>query len=242
MAEVQPVQTIRFDAATHTYWLGERRLESVTTVIKSLVPPFDRDRISARSATKKGVSQAEILEEWDRKGQIAREKGTNVHAYIEDVINGVQDDVLGSLNQKLPEMVAFDAAWVAIREKLKATVRKKEYIVWDAELGVAGRIDLLLDVELSGQKAACLLDWKTGKFEVNNIYERLYPPFSGFDSCELSIYSLQTSLYRVLLKSMGVETAEAYLIHLNGDGTYRAYRALDLRDRVAAWAKSRVEF
>jgi hypothetical protein len=231
---------IQFDAATHTYWLGNRKLESVTTVIKELVPPFDRERISAKTAKKRGVSQEELLAEWDRKGQAGRDRGTKVHAYIEDVLNGKKDELLAAFNDTLPEFVAFDAAWRSMQQKLQAGVRAKETRVWHEELGLAGTVDLLLNVVLPNKNCdTIVVDWKTGDFQTTNRYERLLAPFEDLDNCELHVYSLQTSLYRVLLERRGISTHEAYLVHLSGTGAYHGFRALDLRERVTEWAKMR---
>lgn len=229
-------ESIRFVPETHTYYLGDRQLTSVTTVIKTVVPEFDRERISRTSAAKKGVSQAELLEEWDRKAQAALVKGTRVHAYAEDVIDGVYDPILSAVNERFPEMDAFDRAWAMFREKLNARVIAKETIVADAALGVAGRVDVILGVTVNGAEMRACWDWKTGKFETTNRWEKLRPPFQDLDNCSLNVYSLQTSLYRLMLERKGDAVyGPSYLVHLSDTGEFRVYRGLDLRERVREW-------
>jgi hypothetical protein len=122
---------IRFKPSDHSYWIGDTLLESVTTVVKSLTPEFDRERVSLLCAKKAKVSQEEILAEWGRKGEEARERGTMVHAYIEDKINGRHDPILDSLNERLPEQDAFDKAWSMFQSTLKAEVVAQEVTVGD---------------------------------------------------------------------------------------------------------------
>jgi hypothetical protein len=236
---VFPDSKIRFVPDTHTYFVGDRQLASVSSIVKSLVPPFDRERISARSAAKKGVSQESLLAEWDKKAELAREKGTRVHAYIDDFLAGVQDPVLLAVNEKLPEMIAFEYAWNSICGRLDAKVVAKEKIVWSESLGVAGRMDLVLEVDHNGlnSREACIFDWKTGKFAVTNPYEKLLPPFQDIDNCELGVYSIQTSLYRLILEGGGVFVGPAYLCNLSEHGTFHLYRTIDLRERVGEWLK-----
>lgn len=227
---------VTFDPADHSYRIDGRRVPSVTALVKSVVPPFDRDRVAANTARKRGESAAAVLAEWDAKAAAGLEKGTRVHAYIEDVMAGTADPVLAAVNEKLPEMAAFDAAWASIREKLGAAVAGREQVVASPSLGVAGRVDALLRLQLPGGKSArCVFDWKTGKFSDRNPFENLLPPWSDLPNSELHVYSLQTSLYRLILEEGGQAYDHCYLVHLSERGTYHVYRSLDFRDRLRAW-------
>lgn len=232
------MEEIRFVPENHSYWIGDKCLESVTTLIKSLSKPFDRERISKYSAVKAGVSQDEILEQWEKKAEIGRERGTMVHSYIDDVFEDKHDILLSQMNVKIPEMTAFDNAWAAFRERLRAKVSRREFIVGSSELGVAGRIDVILQILLSdGEERNCLFDWKTGKFERSNRFEKLLAPFDDQDDCELVKYSLQLSMYRLILEKSGIEKqlGDSYLVHLKSDGTFFIHRAIDYRDRLHSW-------
>ncbi len=230
---------IEFNKEWHTYTLDGHKLASVTSLVNKLKAPFDRDYWSQRKARERGVSPEVILKEWDDKAQASRERGTKVHAYIEQVLRGNSpaDDPFLALNQRLPEMDAFDRLWGQIG--LSAQAVQVEWIIGDAALGVAGTTDALL---WSNQtKHLHLWDWKTGsKFNLDNRFQSLSQPFDDLDECEFNLYSLQLSVYRLILeRNTDLDLSDnSYLVHLAGDGTHQVHKALDLRERSAAWLEA----
>ena len=74
---------LNFDAPTHTYTLGDRILESVTTIVENCFPKFDADYWAMRKAPSMGISPEELKERWRRDADRARELGTIMHARIE---------------------------------------------------------------------------------------------------------------------------------------------------------------
>lgn len=234
---------IEFRAKDHTYWHDGKQLTSVTTAVKELVPPFDRDTVAKVCAARDRITVDEVLAEWEAKAKASRDRGTDVHGYIESVLDGKADPILDAMNARLPEMDAFDAAWQAFRDRLNAKVVIKETIVGDPELGIAGRVDVILDVTPKGEPTRrCLMDWKTGaRFETQGKFGNMLPPFESEGQCELAQYSLQLSTYRLLLERMEPDTkyGDSYLIHLRSDRTFRIHAATDYRERVLHWLQSR---
>jgi hypothetical protein len=233
------------DSVNHGYRIGDKNLVSVTTVLKSVIPEFDKDSISLKMAERSGVTQAEILRQWEAKGAKSRDKGTRLHQYIEDVMAGKVDPIMGRVNDRLPEMDAFDDAWTKLRAELDAKVVKQEFVVGDEELGVAGRVDSLISIlpYKAKSRLACIFDWKTGsKFEVTNRYEKLLPPFHAYDNCKLNEYSIQLSLYRLIMErnKPDIQLSDGYILHLREDGTYQLHRARDFREEIAEWLKDGV--
>lgn len=233
---------VRFNPDDHSYWIGKRKLDSVSSLVKSLTPPFDRDRISKQVAFKKGISVEEVLKEWDTKSEVGRDRGTLVHSYVDDVLLERSDPVLSVMNEKIPEMEAFDKAWDAFKGRMKARVAAREFQVYSKRLRVAGRVDILLSVRSDGKRKKCVFDWKTGKFNRYSQFGRMLPPFDDLTDCELSRYSLQLAMYRVLMERMHLEEEcdDGYLVHLKPSGDYFIHRALDLKDRVEEWLEERV--
>lgn len=226
---------IRFVAADHSYWIGDQQLRGVTALIATITPAFDTEGISRRIAKRDGVSQKEILRQWKEKGDAGLLRGSRVHAYVEDVLGGTVDTITDALNVKMPEMIAFDAAWQAFTEKLGANIICREAIVGDAELGVAGRVDAVLGVG----DLRHVFDWKTGRFERHNRFENLLPPFEDLSNCEFVRYSLQTSLYRLLLERGAPDTryGDGYLVHLDSGGGHWTFRSTDYRERLMKWLR-----
>jgi len=128
-------------------------------------------------------------------------------------------------------MNAFGALWASLKNKV--VVSKVEWIVGDDELGIAGTVDTVF----CGDTGIHIWDWKTGKeFKINNPWgKNLLPPFNDLPECELSIYSLQVSIYKLIIeRNTDLVLNTSYLVHLS-EGGYQIYPALDLTERVKQW-------
>lgn len=225
---------IQFNADQHKYFLQGQELISVTTRLKGVQKPFDRDRISRRVAEREGRPQADILAEWEAKGEAGRQLGTQVHQYIEQQLTNNTEpvDPFLLLNKKPAECVAWDSCWEELAKLL--SVKEVEWIIGDAELGLAGTVDLFAYSQKTGKHH--IVDWKTGKFDQHNRWENLLSPFNGLDASKLHIYSLQQSLYRLIIeRNSCIEVGDGYLVHLQADGFFTVYRAVDLREPLLKW-------
>jgi hypothetical protein len=234
---------IQFNEEEHRYFLDGKELTSVTAKIKEFQTPFDRDRIAQRTAEKQGRTVAEILAEWEAKGEKGRKLGKIVHAHIEETLsrNGNKQagqlalDPFLSLNLKLPEIEAFDNLWRQTVPTVSWCQEHVEWIIGDAELGIAGTVDTVLFSHQT--KKYHIWDWKTGKFDLNNKWQNLLEPFDYLDASKFNIYSLQVSLYRLIIeRNTGLELGDSYLVHLSHPTMgYEVHRAIDLRERLLAW-------
>lgn len=227
---------IVFNKEEHTYTLNGRALPSVTGLLKQVKPPFEREYWAERKAAERGVPAEAVLAEWEEAGRRSMAYGREVHAYIEQMLLGVADpgDPFLRLTERLPEMESFERFWGVMAGEM--TVQHVEWVIGDAELGVAGTTDAVLFSPETGRYH--LWDWKTGgKFNTHNRFGRkLLPPFEYLDDCELSVYSLQLSAYRLVVeRNTDLAVGDGYILHLGKDGYFRAYQALDLRDAVKAW-------
>lgn len=228
-------QAIQFNPKYHTYTLDGQRLTSVTAKIGTLKPPFDAPRIAQRVADREGKTVDDVLAEWDAKREAGLARGTAVHEYIEGVLTGRQPagDPFLALNERLPEQGAFDRLWSDLKDVAK--VARCEWVVGDATLGVAGTVDALLwNPE---REVYSLWDWKTGgRFERSNNWENLLPPFDDLDNSEFYVYSLQLSLYKLVIqRSLDIPVGGCYIVHLSPDGEYEVHLAEDLTGRLEAW-------
>lgn len=233
-------EDISFNQKYHTYTCNGHKLTSVTKLAYSLKPAFDREGVAAKKARETGQSVAEILAEWDTNRNAALARGTLVHewiaGYLLDQLPPASDPFL-ALNERLPEMDGFETLWGQL--SLKAALQHAEWVVGDEELGIAGTVDALL-LSNDGDRSN-LWDWKTGKeFKTENRFQNLLPPFDDLPDSDLSAYSLQLSLYRLIIeRNTSLEIGDCYIAHLDPVGGYRIHKALDLRERVERWLKTR---
>jgi len=72
-----------FDEATHTYTKLKKKLTPVSYVLKKFVEEFDSDKMSILVANKRGITQEEVLKEWEDNKNKACELGTKVHLFGE---------------------------------------------------------------------------------------------------------------------------------------------------------------
>ena len=72
---------IVFEPIEHKYKHKDTEVEftSVSKLISSVKQPFDREGISKKTAEKRGITQEEILAEWDAINKKALERGTAYH-------------------------------------------------------------------------------------------------------------------------------------------------------------------
>lgn len=225
---------IVFSKDDHTYHLNGRRLNNVSALIKSVTPPFDAPAVATRVAAKRGTTPAEILAEWDQKRQAGLDLGNAVHEYIQQALASGQaaDDPFLALNHRPPQCDQFDRLWAKLEPHNQ--VIKIEWIIGDAELGLAGTADCLLLNHKTGQFH--LFDWKTNsKFRLDNPWQNLLPPFDDLNDCDWNKYSLQISLYRLIIeRNLGLPMGHSYICHLRPDD-HELHQALDLREECEKW-------
>ena len=79
-------------------------------------------------------------------------------------------------------------------------------------------------------------DWKTNETfktdaDFKGRYNKMLYPFEDLWQNELNTYSIQVSLYRLLLEEAGIETKEGFICWIGPEET-KLFKALDLRDRL----------
>lgn len=229
---------IIFDETYHAYYLHGKRLNNVTAKIKELQKPFDREGIAQRVSAKLGKIVGEVLTEWEDKGEKARRLGIAVHEHIAQALLNQLPEQNGQtsfldLNNKLPEIERFDRLWEKLNGTMGIEAKWVEWVIGDEDLGLAGTVDSVLYDPSS--ELYHIWDWKTGKFDLNNQFENLLSPFDHLDASKLHIYSLQVSLYRLILeRNTGLQLGDSYLVHLTPEG-HQIYEAVDLREPLLAW-------
>ena len=210
----------------HSYWYGEQRFTSVTQYLSRFKKPFDTDRWSKHSAAKEGVSQQVILEKWEERGKKSLEKGTIVHNAAECILKGEFVD----LKDALPEIKSAAKFWDTLKSQYNGRMLKTEWVIGDKTAQIAGRIDAIIQFERKGKIVTSLLDWKTGTIKLKNHFEKMKPPFEAFDDCSLNHYSIQLSLYRLILeRNLDIKLDHGVLINLTDNGGIRPLVAKDFR-------------
>lgn len=216
----------QFDPKYHKYTLNGSPLTSVTTFISQFHKPFDTEHWSKKKADETGKSQDEIKNEWKRNNAYANDIGTQVHNWIENYYNGLHQslpinlDVVDRINK-------FNIVYAKHLWKLDPV--KFEVRVFCDKWKLAGTIDSLF---IKNGKIY-IIDWKTNKelhTDATKRYNKLLSPFDNFYENQLNEYSIQVSLYTLILEEYGFEVGGAYIVHIGPQEEANIHKVIDMRD------------
>ena len=220
-----------FDPVAHRYTYEGEPFISVTRFIQQFHKPFEQDYWSKKKAEQAGVPQDWILAEWKKLNDYANEVGTDTHQWIEDYFNQIwkplpsNPDVIHRINK-------FNKIYA--KQLFKLEPLKFEVRVFSPKWKIAGMIDSLFVY----RGKIYILDWKTNKdFTDDNhqkgTYEKLLAPFQDYYKNHLNEYSIQLSMYALILEEWGFQVGGAYIVHIGpGDEEAELYKVADMRDNL----------
>lgn len=224
---------VSFDERTHSYFLGKKRLKSVTTFINDFKNEFDSDYWSKIIAERENVTQEEILIRWKKKAFKSTEIGTAIHKIFEDYTNNkysklndsfifdyniLEDDFLIEFNSKRNISIKFINDFF---ETKRLTPIETEFIVYNEFL--AGQIDMICKDENDN---FYILDFKTNsEIKKDSYNKKMKFPFDIIDDCSFYHYSLQLSIYKELIKEYSIR--DLFLIHIT-ESKYTFIKCEDL--------------
>lgn len=221
-----------FEPVEHVYTYEGKVITGATTYLKRFSEEFDSAYWSDKNAAKEKCTPEELLARWDLKRDRACTLGTMVHESIEQYWRDKDDAVL-QLDDADESMMADAEDRVALfREFAGRRMGAMEPVVLEQRLfnvgwGIAGTMDALFIV--GGQ--LLVGDWKTnGKFKTNKDYafKKMFAPFAHLKDNEFNKYSIQLSLYRLMLQEAGIETDGAFLCHVPKGGPVAVHKCTDL--------------
>lgn len=226
----------------HSYHYKGIKYDSVTSYIKKFKTEFDKKYWSERKAKEQGVDVSVILNDWQGKADEANELGTNVHRWIEDFWSGNARELTSEDDPRLVDRV--NKFLDLYERKFKNLVPlPSELKIFSKKWRLAGTIDQpFLMWDEKQQKVLFLIgDWKTNKeFRYDEHpkgrYQRLLHPFSHFWANHLNEYSIQVSLYRLILEEeIGLETHGGFLCHIGPDGPAKIHPIKDVRQPLKVY-------
>jgi len=228
---------IIFNEEFHTYTRnGKKFSKSGTKICESFQHPFEKEFLSKKVAFKRGVSPEVVLAEWELTGLKARERGNVLHKFLEDLWNtGKENLTIPSHVIKLMEedkeyKESFDPMldtaynwWLSTKEKWQFV--GAEIVIGDNDLDIAGMIDVVFQQD----NDLIIFDNKQGKeiTKVDAYGKKLKKEFSRFPQSKFHIYSMQLSLYALILERNGIYVKDLIVGHF-GD-KYTEFQCIDMR-------------
>ena len=222
-----------FDEPSHTYTYGDAIFTSVTTFLSRFHKRFDKEFMSKRTAQKENVTQEEILKRWKDKSDKACDLGTEVHLWIENYINGIYQKLPTDL-EVISRINKFNVLYGEFLHKLEPI--KCEQMIFSKDRLIAGMIDSLFLYKGN----VFIIDHKTnGKMttDEDTKYNKLLYPFSDYWENSLNKYSIQQSIYALILEELGIDVKAMYLLYIGPDKPGKLYKCLDMRTELKEFFK-----
>jgi len=241
--ELSVFNKITFYEEKHKYYIDGKELTSATRFIGKYKPTFDSEYWSKKKADERGISQKEILAEWDYKRDFSCEKGTELHLYAENKLNNKvapfnHDRVNALLGEGNKVHDAFKKLTILFDQFYKVSFGKlipvkSELVVGDADLGICGMVDQIYYNEKTGKLN--IYDWKTNKeIKKSNRWQKFSKPISHLEVCEMNTYSLQLSLYKYIIeKNTNLEIDDCCIVWFFEDNsTFKLYKCHDFTKEI----------
>jgi ATP-dependent exoDNAse (exonuclease V) beta subunit len=226
--EVYSDSEFKFDPIKHKYHYQGQHFISVTQFISRFHKEFDTEFWSKKKAEDRGVDQTEVLNEWKKLNDRANEIGTATHNWIENYFNRIYQELPSDLDV-IDRINKFNVVFAKHLHKL--TPVKFEQRIFSKKWKIAGMIDSLFLFKDS----VIIFDWKTNKkfsTDQDRIFEYLLEPFGDLPKNHFNEYSIQVSLYRLILREIGIDVKNCYLLHIGPNDDAKLYKALDLTEKL----------
>ena len=182
--------------------------------------------------------QQEILDEWDAENRRSCERGTKIHADLENSLYGKRRDIdlakyqIGGKFECIKDHNELDLEYGVYPEYLIHRVSE------DGKLRIAGQIDLLVK---KGNKII-IADYKTNKeIKTKSFYdknkkssEKMKFPLNNIDDVNYWHYTLQLSTYAWMIQKLNpeFEIEDLVMIHFDHNDNMTVYHLPYLKDEV----------
>lgn len=186
---------VTLDEATHVYTDNHgQTYTSVSHFLGQFSKKFDREGISKLSAKKQGVSQEEILAQWDKKRDDSIDHGNRIHNCLEMYQKTTQvrpedEDLLPTAQSICKEYSGYYRIF-------------PEEIIFSEEHLLAGKTDNRFQLTSHKNSIIDFGDYKTnlsnGIQYTNKYGQYMTGPLSHLQDCNFVKYALQLSTYAYL--------------------------------------------
>lgn len=231
----------KFDPKYHKYTYNGDQFESVTRFIHNFHEPFDQEYWSKKKADEAGVPQEWMLKDWKDKNDYANLVGTATHNWIENYYNQIWQELPDNMDI-INRINKFNKIYASQLHKLEPI--KFEVRVFSKKWKLAGTIDSLFLY----RGKVFILDWKTnGNFTHDNHpkgrYQKLLTPLEDHYKNHHNEYSIQLSMYALILEEWGFEVGGAYLVHIGPeDEDAQIYKVVDMREKLRNYLNGSVQY
>lgn len=232
------------------------RIPSASTIIHRFEPPRDWDVIAENYAVKWGRDVKDVKRQWHENNIKATNNGSSVHLYAENlqrfITNLKEEEICEVIKPQyedgylIPYGPKQDAAleyWqdlFNIQEIYPLLPECKMYMPIDNKYGIkeifCGTADTTLAYKHKEKWSIILTDFKTNT-SLSNSFSRsnnitMLQPFDNMIDEPLSHYTLQLSLYSMMLENLGYDVIDRRIIWLKDDATYEKIKVPYIKEQI----------
>ena len=253
---------LQFFEEEHKYLLnGEQIKTSVSGIAHRFIrEPFDERTQAARYAMKHGETAEYWIRQWRCNSFRATTLGTKTHEYGESLgylRAGHPEMILPSIKTQYNKVYNYlapihpkEEAILKFMNELPHSMHLvlNEAMVYsgknpDADKNlnelICGTFDMLYYYDGDGDASKAgfvILDYKTNAnlySEYNQKYGKtLLPPFDNMIEQDLSLYTIQLSLYSLMLEDIGIHIIDRRIVWLKNEGSYEIISVPDISETL----------
>lgn len=259
---LQSFADLEFQEEGHVYTLHGQEIKlSVSGVGHRFIrEPFNEKVQATRYAAKHGKTADYWIKQWKCNSFRATTLGTKTHAYGESlgylkaghpemicpmILPQYNDtyNYLAPIHPKEEAVLKFmeelPSSYHLVLNETKVYSGKNPDATKNLKELICGTFDMLYyyDGEGDSSKAGfVVLDYKTNASlysEYNRKFGKtLLPPFSNLVEEDLSLYTIQLSLYALMLEDIGIKVIDRKIVWLTNEGTYEIISVSDVSDKL----------
>lgn len=255
-------EDLEFYEDGHVYMLhGQQVTASVSGIGHRFIrEPFDDQMQAARYAVRHGETAGYWIQQWKQNAFRATTLGTKTHEYGESLgylraghPELIRDSIKAQYMERYNYLAPIHPKEEAV-EKFMAELPASMHLVLnetkvysgknpDASKNlrelICGTFDMLYYYDGDGDKSRAgfmILDYKTNSSlssEYNRKYRKtLLPPFSNLIEEDQSLYTIQLSLYSLMLEDIGISVIDRKIVWLTNEGDYQLISVPDVSEKL----------
>ena len=255
---------LEFHEDGHIYILNGCQLPSVTQLAHRFIrEPFNEELQAERYAQRHGETAEYWKREWHKNSFRATALGTKTHEFGESLAylraghpEMIRPSVISQYSAEYHYLAPIHPKEEAVVHFLDALPPSYHLVLNEARIysgknpdasrnlsqQVCGTFDMLYYYDGGGkpEKAGFIIfDYKTNKCLENELNLRfgkyLREPFHDLVEQDLSIYTIQLSLYALMLEDIGLKIIDRKLIWLKEDGTFEKKTVPDVTEKLRTY-------
>ena len=252
---------LEFHEDGHIYILNGCQLPSVTQLAHRFIrEPFDEEVQAERYAQRHGETAEYWKREWHKNSFRATALGTKTHEFGESLAylraghpEMIRPSVISQYSEEYHYLAPIHPKEEAVVHFLDALPPSYHLVLNEARIysgknpdasrnlsqQVCGTFDMLYYYDGGGnpERAGFIIfDYKTNKCLENDLNLRygkyLREPFDNLVEQDLSLYTIQLSLYALMLEDIGLKVIDRKLIWLKEDSTFEKKTVPDVTEKL----------